>query len=119
MALKSFGVSTFTTASEFLSDNEIAASKLAKQGGIFNPQQQFCNLADASFRRLAYVDQLNGQVTDPQAIGIKRAFKQARLLRGGTVVSAKPLAQRLSEMALELGTSSKSLIQASASGNCQ
>jgi uncharacterized protein (DUF305 family) len=45
--------------SEFLSENEIAAARLADQGAIFNPQQQFqVSWPDDPVVALAYVDQL-------------------------------------------------------------
>ena len=97
------------TASEFLSDNEIAASKLAEQGGIFNPQQQFpVTWPTHPSVALAYVDQLErASNRSPGYSALRGVLEQAlnRYGAGGTVVSDKPLAQRLSEMALELGTS--------------
>ena len=45
--------------SEFLSENEIAASKLADQGSVFNPQQQFPVTWPSHPRiALAYLDQI-------------------------------------------------------------
>ena len=97
------------TASEFLSDNEIAASNLAEQGGIFNPQQQFPVTWPAHPSvALAYVDQLERASNDsPGYSALREALEQAlnRYGAGGTVVSDKPLAQRLSEMVPDLGSS--------------
>lgn len=46
-------------ASEFLSENEIAAAKLADMGAVFNPQQQFpTTWPQVPVVALAYVDQL-------------------------------------------------------------
>ena len=45
--------------SEFLSENEIAASKLADQGSVFNPQQQFpVTWPSHPWIALAYLDQI-------------------------------------------------------------
>jgi uncharacterized protein (DUF305 family) len=45
--------------SDFLSENEIAAAKLADDGGVFNPQQQFpVSWPDEPSVALAYLDQL-------------------------------------------------------------
>ncbi|MGF1456029.1 MAG: DUF305 domain-containing protein [Alphaproteobacteria bacterium] len=47
------------TPSDYLSANEIAAAKLADQGAVFNPQQQFpVTWPDHPVVALAYVDQL-------------------------------------------------------------
>ncbi|MEC9249779.1 MAG: DUF305 domain-containing protein [Pseudomonadota bacterium] len=47
------------SASEFLTDNEIAAAGLANQGEVFNPQQQFpVSWPEHPVVGLAYVDQL-------------------------------------------------------------
>ena len=54
------GIDVFDlTASEFLTENEIAAAKLADQGAVFNPQQQFQVTwpAEPVVAR-AYIDQL-------------------------------------------------------------
>ncbi|WP_051275337.1 DUF305 domain-containing protein [Aestuariibacter salexigens] len=45
--------------SEFLTENEIAAAKLANMGDVFNPQQQFpVRWPDAPVVALAYLDQM-------------------------------------------------------------
>ncbi|WOJ95320.1 DUF305 domain-containing protein [Congregibacter brevis] len=47
-------------ASDYLSENEIAAAKLADQGGLFNPQQQFrVSWPAEPTVALAYLDQLD------------------------------------------------------------
>jgi uncharacterized protein (DUF305 family) len=97
------------TASEFLSDNEIAASNLAEQGGVFNPQQQFPVTWPAHPSvALAYVDQLERASDESPGYSALRGVLEQALNRygtGGIVVSDNPLAQRLSEMASELGSS--------------
>ena len=53
--------------SEYLSENEIAAAKLADQGDVFNPQQQFpVTWPDSPVVAMAYVDQLKraGAISD-------------------------------------------------------
>ena len=102
------GLDVFALApSEFLSENEIAAAKLADQGGVFNPQQQLRYQwpADPVVAR-AYVDQLKrGEaLSASMANDIESALDQsnAKLASGG---SDKALSDTLKSLAAALGES--------------
>lgn len=92
--------------SEYLSANEIAAAKLADQGQVFNPQQQFQVSwpAEPTIAR-AYMDQLKRAEALP-------ASMETRLVSalGGAVLNLSEgtrnasLASELSRMASELGS---------------
>ena len=59
------------TESEFISANEIAAAKLADQGEVFNPQQQFrVTWPNEPVVALAYVDQLTRNNTLEKSIRV-------------------------------------------------
>ena len=59
------------TESEFISANEIAAAKLADQGEVFNPQQQFrVTWPNEPVVALAYVDQLTRNNTLEESIRV-------------------------------------------------
>ncbi|WP_439107930.1 LVIVD repeat-containing protein, partial [Congregibacter sp.] len=94
-------------ASDHLSENEIAAAKLADQGALFNPQQQFrVSWPAEPTVALAYLDQLdrdNGLSSDMQ-----QALRDA-LSRAQTAMSSekrdRSLARELNKMAKNLGSS--------------
>lgn len=91
--------------SEHLSENEIAAAKLADQGELFNPQQQFrVSWPAAPAVALAYLDQLgrgNGLPEDMQA-KVRDALARAQMaMDNGT--GDDELAQALGAMADSLG----------------
>lgn len=68
------------SASEFLTDNEIAAAGLANQGDIFNPQQQFpVSWPEHPVVGLAYVDQLarDEVLAADAAASLSEALQQA------------------------------------------
>lgn len=68
-------------ASDTLSENEIAAARLANQGEVFNPQQQFpVNWPDSPVVSLAYVDQLERADALPAATiaDLRAALEQAK-----------------------------------------
>jgi hypothetical protein len=66
--------------SEHLSENEIAAAQLARQGGAFNPQQQFrVSWPDEPVVARAYLDQLRraDAISTPATEAINGALDQA------------------------------------------
>ena len=68
------------SASEFLTDNEIAAAGLANQSDIFNPQQQFpVSWPEHPVVGLAYVDQLarDEVLAADAAASLSEALQQA------------------------------------------
>lgn len=68
------------SASEFLTDNEIAAAGLANQGEVFNPQQQFqVSWPEHPVVGLAYVDQLvrDDVLSADAAASLSEALQQA------------------------------------------
>ena len=87
--------------SEFLSENEIAAARIADQGAVFNPQQQFRVTWPAEpVVAHAYVDQLlrSGAVDEASAAESRAALDAAaERLAGGT--RDKALAARLDALA--------------------
>jgi len=91
--------------SEHLSENEIAAAKLADQGELFNPQQQFrVSWPAAPAVALAYLDQLrrgDGLADDMQA-ELRDALARAKTAMD-TGTGDKELAQALGTMADSLG----------------
>ena len=94
------------TASEFLSANEIAASNLAQQGSVFNPQQQFpVSWPAHPSIALAYVDQLQRADAKGLQYGkLRTALMQTLGHYGrGDLAPADPaLAQQLTDMAAQL-----------------
>jgi uncharacterized protein (DUF305 family) len=73
--------------SDYLSDNEIAAARLADQGGVFNPQQQFpVSWPDDPSVALAWLDQLNrgDRIRSSLANDLRRALNRSvrRIDRG-------------------------------------
>jgi len=91
--------------SEFLSENEIAAARIADQGAVFNPQQQFRVTWPAEpVVAQAYVDQLerSGAVDEASAAETRAALDAAaETLAGGT--RDKALAARLDALARDIG----------------
>jgi hypothetical protein len=88
-------------ASEFLSENEIAAAKLADEGNIFNPQQQFSVTWPAvPVVARAYLDQLQraGAISEDLSANVTEVLDQAeaRLDRGA---SSRRMANRLNKLA--------------------
>ena len=92
--------------SEYLTANEIAAARLADQGGTFNPQQQFpVTWPDHPVVALAYVDQLQrGDALAPATIAdLTAALNEARApIDAGRKDAA--LAARVASLAERLGT---------------
>jgi uncharacterized protein (DUF305 family) len=92
-------------ASEFLSENEIAAAALADQGAVFNPQQQFPVRwpAEPVVAR-AYIDQLlrAEALADEQASALSRLLDSVEAMLEGGKRSAD-LAAELRRSADELG----------------
>ncbi len=93
--------------SEYLSANEIAAAKLADQGGTFNPQQQFQVSWPADpVIALAYRDQLvrSGHMNAAQAASLSSLLETA-----GAKLTAgerdKDMSKRLRDMAASLNIS--------------
>ena len=82
------GLDVFTLkASEYLSENELAAAALADQGGGFNPQQQFPVTWPAEpVVALAYLDQLRRakEIPDALANDITAALDEAASLNKGS-----------------------------------
>ena len=73
--------------SEYLSENEIAAAVIARQGGVFNPQQQFrVDWPAEPVVARAYLDQLarSGELAESQAAELTAALDRsaARLSEG-------------------------------------
>jgi len=73
--------------SEYLSENEIAAAVIARQGGVFNPQQQFrIDWPAEPVVARAYLDQLarSGELAESQAAELTAALDRsaARLSEG-------------------------------------
>jgi hypothetical protein len=91
--------------SEHLSANEIAAARLADQGGMFNPQQQFQVTWPAHpVVALAYVDQLNRAqaLPSPLASQLTQALTQART-RVESRRKDRALASNIAALAERLG----------------
>ncbi len=90
--------------SEHLTENEIAAAKLADQGALFNPQQQFRVTwpAEPVVAR-AYVDQLrrDGGVTDDALAGIETALGRVEA-RLAAEAADRDLARALQSLARAL-----------------
>jgi hypothetical protein len=87
--------------SDHLSENEIAAARLADQGALFNPQQQFrVTWPAAPAVALAYLDQLQRGEGLPQAM--QSELREA-LAQAGTAMAAgdsdRELASSLETMA--------------------
>ena len=99
------------TASEFLSANEIAASNLTQQGGVFNPQQQFpVSWPAHPSIALAYVDQLQrADANGAQYATLRTALAQTLSRYGtGDAAAADPaLARQLADMAAQLSGDAK------------
>ncbi len=92
------------TASEHLSENEIAAAAMANQGGVFNPQQQFRVdwPAEPAVAR-AYIDQLKRSQGMAEALAaelVEALDRSANRLENGT--SDKELATGLESLAATL-----------------
>ncbi len=89
------GLDVFELApSEYLSENEIAAARLADQGGTFNPQQQNpVTWPDHPVVALAYLDQLNRSDALPEtlAAGIAEALGRAAEVDGENAELASEL----------------------------
>ena len=94
------------TASEFLSANEIAASNLAQQGSVFNPQQQFpVSWPTHPSIALAYVDQLQRAGAKGLQFGkLRTALMQTlgHYDRGDMAYADPALARQLTDMAADL-----------------
>ena len=99
------------TASEFLSANEIAASNLTQQGGVFNPQQQLpVSWPAHPSIALAYVDQLQrADANGAQYATLRTALTQTLSRYGtGDGAAADPaLARQLADMAAQLSGDAK------------
>ena len=99
------------TASEFLSANEIAASNLTQQGGVFNPQQQLpVSWPAHPSIALAYVDQLQrADANGAQYATLRTALAQTLSRYGtGDGAAADPaLARQLADMAAQLSGDAK------------
>jgi hypothetical protein len=68
------------TPSDYLSENEIAAAKLADDGGVFNPQQQFpVSWPAMPSVALAYLDQLvrDERIPSSEANDFRRALNRS------------------------------------------
>jgi uncharacterized protein (DUF305 family) len=68
------------TPSDYLSENEIAAARLADDGGVFNPQQQFpVSWPAVPSVALAYLDQLvrDERIPSSQANDFRRALNRS------------------------------------------
>ena len=93
--------------SEYLSANEIEAAKLADQGAVFNPQQQFpVSWPAEPVIAMAYIDQLvrSGTVSDDMVTSMVSSLGGAETaLESGTKNGA--LASELSRLARSLGSS--------------
>ena len=91
------------TPSEYLSAHEIAASKMADLGSVFNPQQQFpVSWPQHPQIALAYVDQLTRGTSDPQRFKSLRTALETALVRVESNRQDKRLAKALSTHAAEL-----------------
>ncbi len=92
--------------SEFLTENEIAAARLAEQGGVFNPQQQFPVTwpAEPVVAR-AYMDQLAraGVMPDARAAELDEALDMAAA-RLEASASDRALGKKLNSLAANLGS---------------
>ncbi len=103
------------TPSEYLSENEIAAAKLADQGEIFNPQQQFqVTWPDHPVIALAYVDQLvrSETFTADEAEAWTKALEEAKGKFGRRVRKDRDLAETLEDLAETLDTDDKDAMAA-------
>ncbi len=93
--------------SEYLSANEIEAAKLADQGAVFNPQQQFpVSWPAEPVIAMAYIDQLvrSGTVSDDMVTNMVSSLGGAEIaLESGTKNGT--LASELSRLARSLGSS--------------
>ncbi len=88
------------TASEHLSENEIAAALMADEGGVFNPQQQFRVTWPASpVLARAYMDQLERDDALSESLAAKVA---AALLEAESGASDKQLIRKLKSLAKAL-----------------
>jgi len=90
--------------SEYLSENEVEAAKLANQGQLFNPQQQFrVTWPDVPVVARAYIDQLNrdGLLSDAQNAGLSSALDSADAMMGSGGSDAD-LADQLASLAAGL-----------------
>ena len=90
--------------SEHLSENEVEAAKLADQGKLFNPQQQFrVTWPDVPVVARAYIDQLNrdGLLSDAQNAGLSAALASADAMMGSGGSDAD-LAEQLASLAAGL-----------------
>ena len=97
--------------SEYLTANEIAAARLADQGEVFNPQQQFkVSWPAEPAVALAYADQLvrDGAMADTVAVDLAALLQK--------VQPALDSATRDRQLAAELGRIAKSIAGQSASG---
>jgi len=92
--------------SEFMSENEIAAAKLADNGGIFNPQQQFpVSWPAVPVVAMAYADQLARSNALPE--------KLAGDLNGALQLAATKLdaGNKDKKLAKDLGALAKAVLQ--------
>lgn len=90
--------------SEHLSENEVEAAKLANQGQLFNPQQQFrVTWPDVPVVARAYIDQLNRDdlLSDAQNAGLSAALDSADAMMGSGGSDAD-LAEQLASLAAGL-----------------
>lgn len=101
-------------ASEQLSQHEIAAAKLADQGALFNPQQQFqVNWPAAPAVALAYLDQLgrDKSLSDTMQDSLRAALSRAdAALASGS--KDKALAKDLDKMAKNVASANVSAAHA-------
>ena len=110
------GLDVFELApSEYLSENEIAAARLADQGGTFNPQQQNpVTWPDHPVVALAYLDQLNRSqvLADDMSSALSDALERAVAVVDENGSDAE-LAGELDSMAADLNTDSDDAMTAS------
>jgi len=102
------GLDVFSLSpSEYLSENEISAAKLANQGGVFNPQQQFPVTWPASpIVAKAYLDQLQrtDALTETKVAELSQALDKAEEQINAGGVNAE-LSAEISALAKELSSS--------------
>ncbi|MFC3094035.1 DUF305 domain-containing protein [Alteromonas sediminis] len=101
------------TPSEFLSENEIAAAKLADMGNTFNPQQQFpVTWPDVPVVALAYLDQLDrhSQIDQKVSGALRETLSRAQqvLDAGMQDKSVATLLQQKSDMVKQLASKTPS-----------
>ncbi|WP_128891700.1 DUF305 domain-containing protein [Erythrobacter sp. HKB08] len=102
---------------EFLTENEIAAAKLASQGETFNPQQQYpVTWEDSPVVALAYLDQLERRDGFTAPEGLRSGLEE---LRDNSSAPAPAAMQALARAAGSLGDSAKERMLADLVGRLQ